>query len=66
MPYSQIVQGGQGQGSVGEADEYLTDLMDSDTMLTLENTDDAIKRVGNYLSRQDIEGDKRTVFLQRF
>ena len=27
-----------------KADEYLTSLMDSDTVLTLENTDEAIKR----------------------
>ena len=49
-----------------KADEYLIDLMDSDTMLTLEHTDDAIKPSENYLQRQDIEGDKRTAFSSVF
>ena len=45
-----------------KADEYLTNLMDSDTMLTLENTNDAIKRAENYMQRQDTDGDKRVAF----
>jgi hypothetical protein len=36
--------------------------MDSDTMLTLENTNDAIKRAENYMQRQDTDGDKRVAF----
>ena len=43
-------------------DEYLTNLMDSDTMLTLENTNDTIKRAQNYIDRQDTNGKKRVVF----
>ena len=31
-------------------------------MLTLENTNDAIKRAENYMQRQDTEGDKRVAF----
>jgi hypothetical protein len=31
--------------------------MDSDTMLTLENTNDAIKRTENYMQRQDTDGE---------
>ena len=34
---------------MGKSREYLTDLMDYDTMLTMENTDDAIKRAENCL-----------------
>jgi hypothetical protein len=45
-----------------KADEYLTNLMDSDTMITLENTNDAIKRAENYMQRQDTDGDKRVAF----
>ena len=45
-----------------KADEYLTNLMDSDTMLTLKNTNDAIKRADNYMQRQDTDGDKRVAF----
>jgi hypothetical protein len=40
------------------ADEYLTNLMDSDTVLTLENTDEAIKRAQN----QDNDGEKHVAF----
>jgi hypothetical protein len=36
--------------------------MDSDTMLTLENTNDAIKRAENYIQRLDTDGDKRVAF----
>ena len=57
---------GKDRAAWAKADEYPTDLMDSDTMLTLENTDDAIKRAENYLSRQDIEGDKRAAFSSAF
>jgi hypothetical protein len=45
-----------------KADEYLTYLMDSDTMLTLENTNDAIKCAENYMQRQDTDGNKRVAF----
>src|SRR6056300_219008 len=57
---------GKDRAAWAKADEYLTDLMDSDTMLTLENTDAAIKRAENYLQRQDIDGDKRTAFSSAF
>jgi hypothetical protein len=36
--------------------------MDSDTMLTLENTNDAIKCAENYMQRQDTDGNKRVAF----
>jgi hypothetical protein len=45
-----------------KADEYLTNLMDSDTVLTLDNTDEAIKRAQNYMQRQDNDGEKRVAF----
>ena len=45
-----------------KADEYLTNLMDSDTVLTLENTDEAIKRSQNYVQRQDNDGEKHVAF----
>jgi hypothetical protein len=45
-----------------KADEYLTNLMGSDTMLTLENTNDAIKSAENYMHHQDTDGDKRVTF----
>ena len=35
---------GKDKAAWAKADEYLTNLMDSDTVLTLENTDEAIKR----------------------
>ena len=57
---------GKDRAAWAKADEYLTDLMDSDTMLTLENTEAAIKRAENYMSRQDIDGDKRTAFSSAF
>ena len=57
---------GKDRAAWATANEYLTDLMDSDTMLTLENVDDAIKRAENYLQRQDIDGDKRTAFSSAF
>ena len=47
---------------MGKADEYLTNLMDSDTVLTLDNTDEAIKRAQNYMQRQDNDGEKRVAF----
>jgi hypothetical protein len=49
-------------------DEYLTELMDSDTMLTLENTDDAMKSADKFMQRSDKEAhdvdqnDKRVAF----
>jgi hypothetical protein len=36
--------------------------MDSDTVLTLENTDEAIKRAQNYMQRQDNDGGKLVAF----
>jgi hypothetical protein len=53
---------GKDKAAWAKADEYLTNLMDSDTMLMLENTNDAIKRAENYMQRQDTEGDKRVAF----
>ena len=47
---------------MGKADEYLTNLMDSDTVLTLDNTDEAIKRAQNYMQRQDNDGGKLVAF----
>ena len=57
---------GKDRAALAKADEYLTELKDSDTMLTLENTSDAIKRAENYLQRQDIEGDQHTTFSSAF
>jgi hypothetical protein len=48
--------------STSPTDEYLTNLMDSDTMLTLENTNDAIKRAENHMQRQDTDGEMRVAF----
>jgi hypothetical protein len=42
---------GKDKTAWAKADEYLTNLMDSDTMLSLENTNDAIKRAENYMHR---------------
>jgi hypothetical protein len=53
---------GKDKAAWAKADEYLTNLMDSDTMLTLENTNDAIKRAEKYMQRQDTDGDKRVAF----
>ena len=53
---------GKDRAAWAKADEYLTNLMDSDTMLTLENTNDAIKRAENYMQRQYTNGDKRVAF----
>jgi hypothetical protein len=36
--------------------------MDSNTVLTLENTDEAIKRSQNYVQRQDNDGEKHVAF----
>ena len=36
--------------------------MDSDTVLTLENTDEAIRRAQNYMQRQDNDGEKHVAF----
>ena len=46
-----------------KADEYLTELMDSDTMLTLANTDEAFKRAENFMQRQDKDVEKPTAFV---
>ncbi len=53
---------GKDKAAWAKADEYLTNLMDSDTVLTLDNTDEAIKRAQNYMQRQDNEGEKRAAF----
>jgi hypothetical protein len=53
---------GKDKAACAKSDEYLTNLMDSDTMLTLENTNDAIKRAENYMQRQDTDGEKRAAF----
>jgi hypothetical protein len=49
---------GKDKAAWAKADEYLTNLMDSDTVLTLENTDEAIKRAQNYMLRQDDDGEE--------
>jgi hypothetical protein len=53
---------GKDKAAWTKADEYLTNLMDSDTVLTLENTDETIKRAQNYMHRQDIDGEKYVAF----
>jgi len=53
---------GKDKAAWAKADEYLTNLMDSDTVLTLENTDEAIKRAQNYMQRQDNDGEKHVAF----
>ena len=53
---------GKDKAAWAKADEYLTNLMDSDTMLTLENTNDAIKRAENYMQRQEKDEDKHVAF----
>jgi hypothetical protein len=53
---------GKDKAAWAKADEYLTNLMDSDTVLTLEKTDEAIKRAQNYMQRQDNDGEKRVAF----
>ena len=45
-----------------KADEYLTNLIDSDTVLTLENTDETINRLQNYMQLQDNDGEKHVAF----
>ena len=53
---------GKDKAAWAKADEYLTNLMDSDTVLTLENTDEAIRRAQNYMQRQDNDGEKHVAF----
>jgi hypothetical protein len=53
---------GKDKATWAKADEYLTNLKDSDTILTLEDTNNAIKRAENYMQRQDTDGDKRVDF----
>ena len=53
---------GKDKTAWAKADEYLTNLMDSDTVLTLENTDEAIKRAQNYMQRQDNDGGMHVAF----
>ena len=45
-----------------KANDYLTNLMDSDAMLMLENTNYAIKQAENYIHRQDTNRDKHVSF----
>jgi hypothetical protein len=49
---------GKDKAAWAKADEYLTNLIDSDTVLTLENTDEVIKRSQNYMQRQDNDGEE--------
>ena len=44
---------GKDRHAWAKADEFLTELMDSDTMLTLENTSAAFKRAENYMQRHE-------------
>ena len=53
---------GKDKTAWAKADEYLTNLMDSNTVFTLENTDEAIKRPQNYMQRQDNDGEKHVTF----
>ena len=53
---------GKDKAAWAKADEYLTNLMDSDTVLTLENTDETIKLSQNYMHRQDNDGEKHVAF----
>jgi len=53
---------GKDKTAWAKADEYLTNLMDSNTVFTLENTDEAIKRPQNYMQRQDNYGEKHVTF----
>jgi len=53
---------GKDKTAWAKTDEYLTKLMDSDTVLTLENTDEAIKRAQTYMQRQDNDGEKHVAF----
>jgi hypothetical protein len=63
VPRPQAVKSrGKDKAAWAKADEYLTNLMDSDTMLTLENTNDAINRAHNCIDRQDTDGEKRVAF----
>ena len=48
---------GKDKTAWAKSDEYLTNLMDSDTVLTLENTDLAINCAQNYMQRQDNDGE---------
>ena len=54
---------GKDKAAWAKADEYLTNLMDSVTMLTVENTNEAMQSAQNYIDRQDIDGEKRVAFL---
>ena len=57
---------GKDKAAWKKADEYLTQLQDDDHMLTLEDTDVAIKRAEQYLHRNEDAGadnkDKKVVF----
>jgi hypothetical protein len=53
---------GKDKTAWAKSDEFLTNLIDSDTMLTLENTNDAINRAQNYIDRQDTDGEKHVSF----
>ena len=58
VPHPQTSKVGKDKAAWAKTDEYLTNLMDSDTVLTLENTDEDIKRAQNYMQRQDNDGEK--------
>jgi len=53
---------GRDKAAWAEAEEYLTNLKNSDTIITLENTNDGIKLAQNYIDRQDTDGGKRVAF----
>ena len=56
---------GKDKDAWAKADEYLTELMESDTILNLENTDEAIKRAQNFMQRRDEQNassDQRAAF----
>ena len=55
---------GKDKAAWAKADEYPTNLMDSDTMLTLDDTDDVIKCAQNYMQSQDTDVDKRVATSQ--
>jgi len=53
---------GKDKAAWAKTDEYLTNLMDSDTVLTLENTDETMNRAQNYMQHQDNDGEKHVAF----
>ena len=57
-----MTSSGRNSKEWAKANEYLTNLMDSDTMLTLENNNNDIKHTENYMQCQDTDGDNRVAF----